>query len=76
MSQHGIILGLFSSKMYHCTKRNIRDTHVGVALLAKAKVAFRRTKKRKTLEESWPWGYIYVSWGFYKTYSIDTFIQS
>jgi hypothetical protein len=54
MSQHGTILGLFSSKMYHGTKRNIRGTQVGVALIAKAKVAFGGAKKQKTLEESWP----------------------
>ncbi len=54
MSQHGTILGLISSKMYHGTKRNIRDTHVGVALIAKAKVAFGGAQKQKTLEESWP----------------------
>ncbi len=54
MLEHETILGLFSSKMYHDTKRNIRDTQVGVALIVKAKVAFGGTKKQKTLEESWP----------------------
>ncbi len=53
MSQHGTILGLFSSKMYHGIKSNIRDTQVGVALIAKAKVAFGGAKKQETLEESW-----------------------
>jgi hypothetical protein len=44
--------------MYHGI--NIRDTQVGVALIAKAKVAFGGVKKQETLEESWPSGYIYV----------------
>jgi len=48
--QHGIVLGIFSSKVYHDTRQNIGFIQVGVALTAKARVAFIGAKRQQNLQ--------------------------
>ncbi len=49
-SQHGTILGFFSSKVYHGMRQNIGFTQLGAAIIAKAQVATSGGKGQKTLQ--------------------------
>ncbi len=46
-SQHDIILGIHSNKIYHGTCRNIGYTQVGVALTTRLKIANVGAKKQR-----------------------------
>jgi len=48
-SQHGIILGKYSNKIYHGTCRNVRYTQVSVALTTRLKIANRGARRQRDL---------------------------
>jgi hypothetical protein len=48
--QHGIILDIYSNKVYHGTCRSIGYTQVGVALTTRVKIANACAKRQRDLK--------------------------